>query len=88
MDSLGAQQSLLLEYKARPDQEATDDGENNANDLIRAKCIRVGCGAFQPARLGLTFRLLPAEIVPEADEVAAAAVPVIVADAEEDMIAV
>lgn len=36
MYRLRGQQSFLFEYKARPDEEATDNGEDDANDLREA----------------------------------------------------
>lgn len=33
MHRLRGQQSFLFEYKARPDEEAADNGEDDANDL-------------------------------------------------------
>lgn len=82
---LRAQQSLLLEYKARPDEKTTAYGQYYSYNLV----IESTRDLAQHARRLLgrrTLRFELEEISPDAaEEDTAAAVPVAVSDSEEDI---
>jgi hypothetical protein len=81
MHGLRAQQSLLLKYKTWSNEETADDGEDNANDLNGDQLLTA-----TPLNSLTLSLLLSADRLEAAEDVAAAAVPVAVADDEEDIV--